>query len=319
MGSTKQVVFCLTTTGLDIYWCMQLVAINSLRRFMPSAKVKIAIDDESFGCISSYDREKLDQRNVDLLVVDTPEGSAIFRNRWLKTNLRQLISGEFLYLDADLVVRGEIHDIWTYQGDIVGVLDRNQTTPYFACSDKSRYASAGWSLPRHGSINGGVLFWRNTASAHLLGQAYHSRWLEIGSVANRYTDQQALNKAIDDCDIEIGLMPSTFNCMERYHPKDVADARIWHFIFSNSNHETRNNVTHWEAVIRGEIAAPPLDDWSAFRYPWIVRDPFGWFCLHWLRFSSSKSYIKDWRRLWLIGERVRSLKTVLKKVGLRFL
>ena len=308
-----KIVFCLTTNGSDAFFRMHSLAVRSVQYYMPKAQIITLVDLESANKITKSGIASCG-RPLGMRVIETASGPDGFRNRWMKTKLRELVSGDVLYLDSDLVLRAGIQELWAYQGDLMGVLDRNQTSPYFAPFDRDRYKAAGWPLPSHGSINGGVLFWRDSKAAHNLSAAYHSRWLESYQRTGKPMDQQALNTAIDDCNVELMILPSTYNSMERYHPSDIGEAKIWHFIFSNVRLSgDHKSWTKWESIVRGESAEPHPMEWSRWRHPWIVRDPLAWMFMHALKRSAKVNYIQDFRRIWLLGDRVGSLKSLLRK------
>lgn len=238
MTPSPKIVFCLTTSGDDYYPRMTHIAVQSVRYFMPSASITIMVDRKSVGHLQASELQYFESQST-IYVIDTPDGNPTSRNRWMKTSLRMLLDGDFLYLDSDVVIRGDISRFWLEDGDFIGILERDDPATQFGVVDRSKYLSLGWELPAHGSVNGGVLFWRDTVSAHKLAQRYHQRWIQTANVLGRSIDQPALNKAIADSDIQLGLLPAIFNSIERDHRRCVKEAKIWHFLFSNFDNETK--------------------------------------------------------------------------------
>ena len=119
-----QAVFSLTTTGTDIYAAMTRLAIASLRQSNPGLAVVVACDNRSLAALKAAASPLL--READRwLDVDVPPGCATFRNRHVKTRLRELIDGRFLFLDSDLFIRGPVVGLFELDADVAAVPERS--------------------------------------------------------------------------------------------------------------------------------------------------------------------------------------------------
>ena len=86
------------------------------------------------------------------MTVDTLEGPPLLKNQWVKISLDRLVEGSFLYLDADVLVRGSLDELFKEQEEIG--LEWNMNRKNFADSvgrDKSIYDQMNWSS--------GSVFW----------------------------------------------------------------------------------------------------------------------------------------------------------------
>ena len=305
----RLVAFCLTSNGVDQYARMQRLACDSLRFSDPDCSISLVLDHESLEAIRKSSPELLYQFDR-LWPTKTPAGSPSWVNRWLKTGLRNIVEGDVLYLDADLVVRGALSDIWRTNCDVGGVLNGNTGKPFFSKWDRRQYEALGWELPAHGSVNGGVIFWRETEGAYRVAERYRTRWLESSEKTGRHNDQPALNRALEDAGAEIGILDDRFNAMETYHPGNLRNARIWHFMNSGG---AGRPVTRWHEAVFSDSPVPPASAWAQWKHPWILRDPVARFALSSMMKEDRVSFKGDWRRHWIRGERKDALRKLLSR------
>ena len=289
---------------------MQRLACDSLRFSDPECSINLVLDYKTLGSIESAAPELLDQFDR-LWPIEVPAGPSSWVNRWLKTGLRTIIDGDVLYLDADLVVRGSLARIWNCNCDVAGVLNGNTVEPFFSHSDRRQYEELGWGLPAHGSINGGVIFWRATDGAFKVAEKYRSRWLEASEKTGRHNDQPALNRALADVGAGIGILDNSFNAMETYHPRNLQNAMVWHFI--NSGGAARA-ATRWHEAVFSDGPFPPVSAWAQWEHPWILRDPVAKFALSSMVREGRVSFKGDWRRHWIRGERKTALRKLLGRM-----
>lgn len=304
----NQIVFVLTSSGLDMFARMQTIALQTVRFHMRSANVLLLVDGESHDEISKNVPSFFDLFD-ETKKVDTPPGNGKFRNRWVKTCMRKQVDGDFLYLDADLVVRGDLAPVWDAAGEFAGVRNGNVSSAVFSNFERQRYSELDWRLPLHGSINGGVLFWRDSKATHDLSDAYRKRWLENKEKTGRVDDQQALNRAICDCAIQPTFLETKYNTMEVYPAEQISSAHIWHFIFSKADDHGYSTI--WERTVSVDTPLPPASFWSQIKHPWIVDGPVSFIAARSLTRSPARHTGLDWRRLWLSGRRLSALKTAI--------
>ena len=128
---------------------------------------------------------------------DTPEGDPGYRNRHVKTRLRQIIEGPFLYLDSDTFIRGDLSPIFSLDTDIAAACNhsQNELVDQVWEQDAETLASMNWRVGKKPYINGGVLFYNETPSAHRFASRWHQKWLASVEHCARHRDQPALNAA----------------------------------------------------------------------------------------------------------------------------
>ena len=98
------VVYCLTSSGGDLYEAMTRVSLATLRLTNPSARVTIACDQQTHQALQVSSSQLFHEADA-LCDFSAPDGPPTYRNRYVKTQLGRLIDGPFLFLDSDTVVR----------------------------------------------------------------------------------------------------------------------------------------------------------------------------------------------------------------------
>ena len=115
-------------SGKDDYYLEQLIfSILSLRRYNPTAYVEVLTDDETKRSLTEW-RSILYELIDCLNIVDIPRHlDKMKRSRYIKTKLRLLTKGDYLFLDTDTVICGKLSSIEDYTEHIMMVADCNDS------------------------------------------------------------------------------------------------------------------------------------------------------------------------------------------------
>ena len=98
-----QIVYVLVANEKNLYLEEMWVSIFSLRRHHPEATVKVLVDMETKEYISRF--PQLTSMIDETVVVQTPAGyNAKQRSRQIKTTIRNVIDGDYLFIDTDTVI-----------------------------------------------------------------------------------------------------------------------------------------------------------------------------------------------------------------------
>ena len=155
------------TVGADKieYINMQRIAVASAKKHMPHVPVVIVTDGETLPKLRKYK----DFSGVELASFPVPADlNTVEKSRYLKTNLRSLVSGDFLYIDSDSIICEDFSDDLP-ECSLGLVLDENR--PLAEQDDGGaairRCAQArGFDLSGCESyFNGGVIFAKDDAPA----------------------------------------------------------------------------------------------------------------------------------------------------------
>lgn len=227
-----KVVYCLSGRSADIVTAMVRLSIATVRLTNPDARVEILVDHESLVDIQRAGNRVLDDADhVHSCVV--PEGPAALRSRHLKTRIRAVVQGAFLFLDADTVVRKPLSRAWPGSIDVAacpnycGVGLHEQLG-----ADEAAYLNVmGWPVPAS-YLNSGVIYFADSPRAHVVGDTWQAVWTAGVHRTGRRIDQPAFNHAVHSSGAALQELSSGWNSQIVRAPATTRDAMIWHYYHS---------------------------------------------------------------------------------------
>lgn len=220
--------YVLVSDESDIYYEQFLVSLISLRHWNPDANVFVACDNATKGTLTGLRSRHLKYVN-EVKVVDFEEDkSKHYRSRFLKTTLRKLFFGDFLYLDSDTIICDKIEES-EFTGDVMGVDDKHQLLQNHSMflEISKEIEGAGFSLEcltRY--INSGVLWMKDCNCARDFSALWHRLWLD-GVRRGVPVDQPSLNEANKRLN-SVSILPGEYNCQLSATLKFFHKAKILH-------------------------------------------------------------------------------------------
>lgn len=155
-----------------------------------------------------------------------------------------LISGDFLFLDADTIVTGELADIDDIECDIGAVLDYHCHS-----SELQQYEIFKWMYVEPMKeifqmeycsatdvYNSGVLLVRDTKQAHDVFTLWHKNW-DISRRRGECRDQLALAVTCQELNNPLQEISGKFNCQIRLSVEYLFDCKILHTFASQGDSE----------------------------------------------------------------------------------
>lgn len=240
-------LFVLTSSPKDFFLEQTLVAIASLRMHNPGAFVTLLTDDrtaETFTGNRAAVRDAVDELNVQKL---DEKLSPMLRSRYLKTVMRNVVDGDFLYMDSDIAVVGDLSIPDEWRGGIYAVLDFH-TNLSKAINRKKVLGNArrmGFSPILNDEIfNGGVMFASDTPEAREFFKKWHELWLYCVSKDFPY-DMASLAEANFKFGYITRKMPGEWNCQLAYGNRFLPKAKILHFFGSRIIDTRGRKVPAW--------------------------------------------------------------------------
>ena len=173
-----KVVYVLVFDPEDSFYEMFLLSLYSLRLHEKEREVEVVLDKDSYNRIILKNEPLL--RDVKLTGEDIPEQfDGLQKSRYLKTTLRDIVSGDFLYIDTDTLVCEPLAELESIEGDVAAVSDLNgpvRITNRFAsaCCRKAGFTE----LKGSPFFNGGVFFVKDSEVSRRFFNTWHRRWLE---------------------------------------------------------------------------------------------------------------------------------------------
>jgi hypothetical protein len=233
-GVPIQVCYALATDGERRY--VDLVAISALavKRIHPRAKITVLTDDRSLPAISSLLEPSALAENVRSVGAYL-DGSAGVRSRFIKTQVRQFIDGDFLCLDADAIPVAAFMMLFQGNEPLCAAIDRSPEMPGgngFPSFAAPAFERLGWPQPSRFYLNSGVVLWKDRPITRQLGRLWHENWARFFRESNDFADQPAFNYSMDLLGISPGIMDDKFNARVGVAAEFARDACIYHFYAS---------------------------------------------------------------------------------------
>jgi hypothetical protein len=263
-------LFALTSPGRDYFSAMTRIAMASIRITNPNIQITIACDPETAANLKSSD-DPIMREADDLLVIETPDGEAGFRNRWVKTTLRLHTTGPFLFLDSDVLVRGDLSPIFETQADIAGARNHSveELDAQIWAEDRKVLNAMNWQTGDQVYINGGVLFYADTPKASEFAAAWHDKWHFAYRQNQRFRDQPALNAALHEKKINLSVLDDIYNCQFVRNINNPSNAIIWHYYASGANKPvTAFELASQKLTKSGIIDYEKIEAMIRCKHPW---------------------------------------------------
>ena len=200
----------------------------------------------------------------------------MYRSRWIKTSVRQLVRGDFMFVDCDTIVCKRLSDIDAFDCKVGAVFESHLLVEDYCDSLRKKAlaenALIGVDLDEEKEyFSSGVLWVKDVPDSYRLYELWHQFWLE--SVAlGLPIDQPSLAKANREIGYLIKRIPDTYNCIlftrncfvERAHILHVAAFRNPSFLFTEKVfcEIKKNGLSEW---IKNAILHP-LDTMLPFDY-----------------------------------------------------
>ena len=233
-----KLVYILTSSDKDIFLEQAYVSMFSARQYMPDVHIVLLTDtityqnikNDSYRCrLSEYVNEFI-PRELSSDYNNTE------RSRWLKTNMRSLVEGRFLFVDTDTVICGNLSEVDEWNCNIGAVWDFHVPFSLHPLLDyKKRLLKKMYGLDMPTDINyynSGVMFVNDTEETHRFFDMWHTNWEKARHVENGYRDQQSLIKTEYDLSQFITPISGNYNCQVLCSIQYLYTAKIVHFFNS---------------------------------------------------------------------------------------
>ncbi len=230
-------VYVLVSDDSDFYLEQTYLSLLSLRRYNPSAEVALVVDEYTDRKMNHERRCLLPMVSEYFIQKVDSTLSKKVRSRILKTRLRNIVNGTFLYIDCDTIILGKLPHI-NIDCDIAAVYSYHYKT---LSSSPSYYSvlcemdACGENVESEEYFNGGVFYVADTDKAH----EFYKRWGILYELFYRNykidSDQQALYVSNNKMGGVIKELPGIWNCQLGYGLEYLSSAVILHYLVSTCN------------------------------------------------------------------------------------
>lgn len=254
----------------------------------------------------------------EVVPVATPSGTPDFRNRFVKTQLPQLLSKDSVYLDGDTVLIAPVDEIFETTASFAAVPNHNgngSIESAFA-SEVETFARNGWERPMTPYVNGGVLFFRPSIRTRKFGDTWHCRWLQA-SKEGSHRDQPSLNSALNDSGIDYALLPQRFNAQMQARPRAAIGAAIWHMYGSLA--AALSTCGGWHGIVDRYLSIGSLDVEAVERFcrqplPWSQSSIFDALVVRYMLRGRHFLPLDAFERKWLSGRQLDAMEDFASRI-----
>lgn len=310
-----QVVFVLTATGNSPYLHMARLAMASVRVSNPGLYIFLLCDAATVDD-AAFKASGIEQQADRVLHCDTPPGDAAFRSRFIKTSMRSRVQGTFVFLDLDLIVRGDLRPLLSVDAELSGAVNyaRPDIAGQIDAMNEEIIATMGWERHPEHYINTGVLLMRDTPAVHAACADWHQRWAQCFEHTGKHFDQPAFNAMLQSVKPSFAVLDNRYNAQVRPTPGTAEGAVIWHYYLSARFDER----FAFGAELRRLVDGAPLD---LRRVQRLMDAPHPWRREHFLddfwakRVVQAGGYMPELESRWFSGERCGAWKAYYKAHG----
>lgn len=231
-----KIVYVVTSNGLDIYVEQAYISIWTCKYYNYSAEIIVVADSDSQQYLNKY--KGFNELVSNYIFIDfNTDISKTERSRILKTTLREIIKGDFLFVDTDTIFCDSIDEIDNFSYNIGMVYDYHEDLLIFSNNYKeiiSRYINIYGNKPRIRSkyFNSGVIFCKDTFVSHIFYKRWHENWIISKKKSGKLLDQIPLLQTENEYPKVIKSIPGIYNAQVSISNEFLHNGKIIH-IFNN--------------------------------------------------------------------------------------
>lgn len=188
-----KIVYVLVSSENDFFYEQTIISLTSCRIWNDSAQIWLVTDDRTNETLKGS-RSKIDTLITEKVIV--PFDPAIGnkeRSRRIKTSLREIINGDYLYIDSDTVICAPLNDVDSFDFPIGMVWDGNhkfdKEKDYVV---QERASKLGYNVSNEPEyFNGGVMYVKDSEISHCFCKTWNEEYLKSEAIGLIY-DQPPL-------------------------------------------------------------------------------------------------------------------------------
>lgn len=228
-----KLVYVIVSDENDFYLEQTYVSMSSARNFMTDVFIVLVMDTKTAGNLKGFRKIEAEYAN-EIIVVDLdPSFPAKKRSRLLKTSLRNVVDGDFLYIDSDTLVVRDLSEADSFDFSLGAVLDRHtslDSNPFLGYISPD-LDTLGVVVKDDIYHNSGVIYAKDNQETREFFKRWNEHYLE-GYLSGVTADQPALARTVCETNL-MSLLDETWNCQISSGLRYARNARIWHYFSSN--------------------------------------------------------------------------------------
>jgi hypothetical protein len=208
-------IYVLASSENDLYYEQFFLSVVSLRLYNPAAEVVLLLDTLTKKGLAG-NRTGYEKNVSDVIVIKAPdELSQKEVSRFIKTSMRQYVTGDFLYIDCDTVIADTLDNTFP-QGISIGAvpdchipLKRHHYYQQFR--DENLKLGFKFILECDTYYNGGIIYCGDTPASYRFFERWHALWNDCRKKGNSQ-DMPSFNRANHELHNIISAIGDEWNC-----------------------------------------------------------------------------------------------------------
>lgn len=238
-----KIVYVVTSDPKDYYLEQTFLSVYSVRKYNQNVTIELVVDAKTNETIIGKRAGILSYIDKKIVIDVPPKYNKVQTSRYMKTSLREIVNGDYLFVDSDTIITENLNSIDQYESDIMAVINEHVPISQYFDSYGNRvkkYAQQeGWKcsddIPYY---NSGVMYVRDTDIAHQFYADWHSTWEETIEKYGRHYDQPPLALINERYGYVIKELPAIWNCqILRYGLPYLSEAKIIHYFAAMFNNK----------------------------------------------------------------------------------
>lgn len=170
-------VYILICNDDNFFAEQTLVSMFSLRYYNPKANIVLIVDQDTSLYLNKSNNKIFDYID-DIIIATVPnELSPKKKSRFLKTSLRLLIDGDYIYLDCDTIICGSLHEMLSMNCQMGAVIDNHGLLDNFQFYDYMNKTHNRY-IKFCNYFNTGILFVKDTPLTREFYKDWHNHFLK---------------------------------------------------------------------------------------------------------------------------------------------
>lgn len=269
-----KLLYVLVSSKDDIYLEQAYVSMYSAKFYMPDCHIVLLTDNISNETFTSLRKNELKYIDELIVIPMNQKLTAQQRSRQLKTSARNLVKGDFLFIDCDTIIVKPLDEIDECKNILTACRDSHSDfskNPYRKmCLNHGHLL--GWPIETETTyFNSGVLFVKDTFET----KEFYTRWnknLNAGYKKKIYMDQPSFAKTNYDMNHIVSSLPDVWNCQLKHGVRYLKDAKIIHYLCTNPSQTSNKQffLLNEKSVFQSVKESAEIPE----SIKAVIRDPF---------------------------------------------
>lgn len=231
------IIYSLISNGVDNYTEQLCISSYTLKHYNSDAHVLLVTDEKTLRCLNSNNQMDLLKYVDEIVKVEIDSSfNGVQRSRQLKTSIRNIVDGDYLFIDTDTLINSDISEIDNYDIEFGAVYDgHNIKSPSFSHEKKMLIRKLfGRDVVFDNYFNSGIIYVKDT----IKNRDFYKKWNEVWLSSKKegvYYDQIPLAITNTLFDNHIKAIPYYFNTQVNVCPVlYITNSKILHLFYGSN-------------------------------------------------------------------------------------